>query len=431
MVNFVFENLENSRNFINNWQTNSAGADRFTVAPIFNRVNVFHHNKEKFKDVLQQYSIENKPDKYIIAIGGNNNPNHWAGGNYWNRPEYGHPKPHPSFFEFINQTYLEDLKNNKAFLLMDSSFEGYHDDFIFNFFHDECIKYEICPSRIIFVSGNSIIKERYRIWLMFNPQEKNINVIPHSHFENDVYLNSLDINSNIPSFEKQYEYKSLNLDKIKIYSNLNKKQREHRVFFYSLLYSNNLLDDGLVSMNEVPVGNRLYCGTTMSRKLTENFTKTLPSLIYEQSNEIYDPGFYINRIHPQVYLDSWVSVISEARFEDEEGTVFLSEKIFKPIACNHPFMVMGNRNSLIELKKLGYETFSNFFDESYDSQTNFYRMESIIKTLKDIKKIKNKLSWFKDMEKILKYNYEVLRYNVMEDLPNTFKEIQKIYYDDY
>lgn len=428
MVNFVFENLENNRNFINNWHANSIGADRFTVAPIFNRVNVFQHNKDKFRGIIEQYSLDNKPDKYIIAVGGNNNPNHWAGGDYWNRHEYDYYKSTPSFFEFINPTYLEDLRNGRAFLLMDSSFEGYHDDFIFNFYHEECKKFQICPSRMIFVSGNSIVKDRYRIWLMFNPQDKQINVIPHSHFENDVYLNSIDNGFVAPSFEKQIEYKENNLEKIKLFSNLNKKPREHRVFFYSLLYSNDLLKDGLVSMNSVPVSGRIYYGTTMSKELTEKFTKTLPSLVYEQSNEVYDPGFYINRIHPQVYMDSWVSVISEARFEDNEGTVFLSEKIFKPIVCNHPFIILGNRNSLVELKKLGYETFSNFFDESYDSETNLNRMESIIKTLKDISKIENKLSWFKGMEKVIKYNYEVLRYNVMEDLPQTFKEIQKIYY---
>jgi hypothetical protein len=34
----VFEDLENSRNFVENWITNNAGSDRFTVAPLYNRM---------------------------------------------------------------------------------------------------------------------------------------------------------------------------------------------------------------------------------------------------------------------------------------------------------------------------------------------------------------------------------------------------------
>ena len=35
-MNFVFEDLEKSRNFVENWETNKSGSDRFTVAPLYN-----------------------------------------------------------------------------------------------------------------------------------------------------------------------------------------------------------------------------------------------------------------------------------------------------------------------------------------------------------------------------------------------------------
>jgi len=46
---------------------------------------------------------------------------------------------------------------------------------------------------------------------------------------------------------------------------------------------------------------------------------------------------------------------------------FVTEKTFKPIQYQHPFMVYGQRNILKFLHDLGFETFENLFDESYDT----------------------------------------------------------------
>ena len=46
---------------------------------------------------------------------------------------------------------------------------------------------------------------------------------------------------------------------------------------------------------------------------------------------------------------------------------FVSEKTFKPIQYQHPFMVYGQQNTLKFLHDLGFETFENLFDESYDT----------------------------------------------------------------
>lgn len=422
MINFCFESINGGKNFVKSNDINTSGFDRFTSSPFFNRMNIICSRNLKYWNWIKSFSIEDKPERYIIPVGVNNDPSNWAGGNLWNRQDI------PSFFNYINEIYLNDLRNKNAFLLIDSSLEGYHDDLVFNFLHNECDHFMIPPTQIIFVTGNSIIEERYRLWLYFNPKEENINVIPYSHFENDVFLQAQDMGNKIPKFDDQVKYKSNNEDKIKLYSFLNKKTREHRIWFYTLLHQQNMLDEGLVSMNNFVSHERTLSSTTMSKKLSDIVSMTTPKTIYNTPNQLFDNGFYVKRIHYQTTLDSWVSLISEARFEDSEGTVFLSEKIFKPIACHHPFIILGNRNSLVELKKLGYMTFEDYFDESYDNETDIKRMESIIKTIKDIQKIKNKLDWFKGMEKILKHNYDVIRYNTTEVSPPGFDKIKKIFY---
>jgi hypothetical protein len=49
---------------------------------------------------------------------------------------------------------------------------------------------------------------------------------------------------------------------------------------------------------------------------------------------------------------------------------FITEKTYKPIAHQHPFMVYGQSHTLAQLRALGFETYGNLFDESYDHVTN-------------------------------------------------------------
>ncbi len=422
-MNFVFEDVSTCRNFINNWEMNGVGSYRFTISPLFNRMFILGHIIEGFDANVKIFDINDKPENYIVPVGVHNDPHIWAGGEFSSNQEV------RSLFEFINETYLDDLINRKAHLLIDSSLEGYHEDWVFDFFHKECEKRGIPADRMIFVTGNSIVEERYENWLKENPKEVRMVPLPYSHFENDVYLTSKQMldNNDLPTFEEQVNHKENNLGSIKLYNNLNKKPREHRIWFYSKLFYNDLLEKGLVSMNQIHVSQRRYCGEFMEQEYVENFASTLPSLIYGTSNEIEDTGYYINRVNHKVCDDSWISVISEARFEDEEGTVFLSEKVFKPIASHHPFIIMGNKHSLREMKKLGYKTFSDWIDESYDELDNLERMDAIIKVLKDIDKIENKLEWFKGMEEVLKFNYQVLKRNVTKTYPYAFNKLTEIY----
>ena len=48
-----------------------------------------------------------------------------------------------------------------------------------------------------------------------------------------------------------------------------------------------------------------------------------------------------------------------------------TEKSFKPIAYYHPYMIAGQKGCLQYLRNLGFETFDNMFDESYDLLENY------------------------------------------------------------
>ena len=86
---------------------------------------------------------------------------------------------------------------------------------------------------------------------------------------------------------------------------------------------------------------------------------------------------------PQLYSTSLVSVVTETFFHREE--IHLTEKIFKAITWRHPFVLVATSGSLAYLHTLGFKTFHEFWDESYDQeQDHVLRMNQIIAVLKSI-----------------------------------------------
>lgn len=66
--------------------------------------------------------------------------------------------------------------------------------------------------------------------------------------------------------------------------------------------------------------------------------------------------------------DSYISLVSETDISPHYA--FLTEKTFKRFAWKHPFLIWGNPYSLEHLRNLGYQTFSPWINEEYDSIPN-------------------------------------------------------------
>jgi hypothetical protein len=125
---------------------------------------------------------------------------------------------------------------------------------------------------------------------------------------------------------------------------------------------------------------------------------------FVDSNLNYNLAFNLNET---LHLNTFVNVFTETLFE--EDTIFLSEKIFKPLFCCQPFIVFGNPGTLEELQKIGFKTFGDFWDESYDKEIDFTkRLEKIIGIMKDlVKKTPTELLKItQQMDSILEHNYQ-------------------------
>ena len=65
------------------------------------------------------------------------------------------------------------------------------------------------------------------------------------------------------------------------------------------------------------------------------------------------------------YQTAFASFVNET-YIDENFNVYLSEKCMKPLAYGHPFLLFSSAGALDILHTLGYQTFEDVFDESYD-----------------------------------------------------------------
>ena len=95
---------------------------------------------------------------------------------------------------------------------------------------------------------------------------------------------------------------------------------------------------------------------------------------------------------------------------DGDDTFFLTEKTLKPIAMGHPFIVLSTKHFLKNLRGLGFKTFGDFIDESYDECDNIAdRVEIISKNLESLDMAGSR-KFHQDTWKIREHNREHLLY---------------------
>ena len=135
-------------------------------------------------------------------------------------------------------------------------------------------------------------------------------------------------------------------------------------------------------------------------------------------DDISNPNRY-NYFLPGWYDDTYFSIVCETRIDLEY--FFISEKTFKPIAFYHPYIILGQAGILAHLKTLGFETFDNLFDESYDQELDFDS-----RLLKVVSSIRNYTPQPYDSitEDKLKHNHElffnqaVIRQRLIDEIIN-------------
>ena len=109
----------------------------------------------------------------------------------------------------------------------------------------------------------------------------------------------------------------------------------------------------------------------------------------------------------QLYKNFLVEIVCESYFTGQ--TFFPTEKTWRPILLKTPFMVQGPVNFLKNLKSLGFKTFNDYWDESYDEDPSWVAVQTIKNNLDTLSKL-NDLEIYEmylSMKDILEHNYKL------------------------
>jgi hypothetical protein len=162
------------------------------------------------------------------------------------------------------------------------------------------------------------------------------------------------------------------------------------------------------------------------------FLKTCPRFIPEEIEAIKNMATHIKQAdyYPiqlpanlnilQYYNNIFVDVVHETFVRGE--VCFATEKTWRPIIARRPFITMGGRHHLANLRRLGFRTFNTVWDEGYDDYGMQHRIQEILKLLNTISQwtpaqLIDKLH---SMQHILDHNYEVFNSLTFDKVQATF-----------
>ena len=206
---------------------------------------------------------------------------------------------------------------------------------------------------------------------------------------------------------------------------LNNYMKDHRLYIINHLVQNGLIDKGIVSARFSLDPNKPFYNHgvndfgsldavndrfdkfhhALTRDDYTSLSQALPIIIeddlidnqhavnsdmFSQENNSYE--FRDRWVNWEWYANTEFTIANESSFDPDlisqpgifsqyvpdynqtvyypeapNDTGFLTEKTFKPIMYGHPFILVTHPGALERLRKLGFETFPEWFDEGYDN----------------------------------------------------------------
>ncbi len=181
----------------------------------------------------------------------------------------------------------------------------------------------------------------------------------------------------------------------KKYTNIIGIYKSHRIYIASELHRNGYSHHGLT--NCTPQTNHLDTGKTITTEneskrnyfycdnIEDRFAELQPTFQVSDLNKLNKMSAYdVNSSPLNWFADSYFYISNETCFSNNwpYSELFITEKTFKPIVHQMPFIIAGSAGTLKYLRSVGYETFPELFDESYDEEVDSNkRIQMIIKQI--------------------------------------------------
>lgn len=222
---------------------------------------------------------------------------------------------------------------------------------------------------VLIMQGNKKIETQYKQWLEKNNEEKLFEVMYSNHF------GKIFFDSNLPKDPLiKHSIKNANS---KSYNSLNRVYRPNRGAHLFRLAKEGLLKHGIVSANQVNSNDSIAAklAGVQQHDLAEIFKNNFPLFIDGNWSNVNAA----NQYNTSIYTDSLLTVVTETIFMDE--TVFLTEKLFKPIAMGHPFITLAGAGTMQGLREMGFKIDFDGIDQSYDNELDPVKRFNMVHTV--------------------------------------------------
>ena len=232
------------------------------------------------------------------------------------------------------------------------------------------------------------------------------------------------------------------------YCVLSRQSRDHRTFFISQLFSENLVDYGLIGYHNIQYQSQRYQNNTSDYDLPEHISFLISPkhyqrmLLKKESNQHQVREFQKQyNSFKNFYEDIDISDKDECNRERTTqpilngllyvglethvnfSKIFISNISLKGIVNLRPFVLFACPGTLKYLQNLGFRTFNQFWDEGYDEIIDSEeRAAQIIKVIKKISSLSvtELQELYLQIKPIIDYNYNFYRDNFFQS------ELQKL-----
>lgn len=274
------------------------------------------------------------------------------------------------------------LDSNNAIVLFDYSMENYLHPETLVVIQNTIEKFNLHKKNSIFCS-------------MYYKEIPNINTC---EFNYGKYIPPVLSNEQLNKLENNYSRDKKLLTFCRKFNDFN-----HRYSVGEFIFNNDLQHDNIVTMPAV------------ENALSE-FEMSLPWYYdFEPNEDRFDKNKKVVAYN-DAFNKTYISFILETYFDfdTEQDFVDVSEKFSNAVRHLHPFIIYSRPGYLKYLKKLGYKTFDQWWDESYDEIENTQLRKRMLLQL--YKKLNDKTldelaEMRKQMMPILKHNCDLYNHN--------------------
>ena len=308
------------------------------------------------------------------------------------------------FESFIQDRHWENVKNNKSVKILcifeNEPFSTPEFDNIL----PVLVNKEINPNQVYFILHDDISATNLK------NKTQSINYP----------VNIMSLNLMLKELVK--EHKNTNFARAvavtKKFSALSRSYKPWRINFFLKLNKHNFLKDFIFTCHNInpyqdppKLISRKDIAADLKKDLTKQDNKFLKKLPYVLQYKDYIRDHYsssslycISKSNIHVVIETLVSSIPA-------DVPFATEKFYKAVLCNRPFIIMSTPHFLKGIKQLGFNSFDPFINEDYDSIENLdERMDAIVEEIKRLSNMPNHKfqNLLKNFEEICNTNYKTL-----------------------